>query len=123
MCSSDLDLKLRRHMQLELRAIQRALGATFITVTHDQTEALTMSDRIAVMDHGRIVQLGTPREIYTRPATVFASDFIGETNLLQGTATGVTDGSVTVALADGTTRTAQLTVSDTAGTVLISGVA
>ena len=76
---SALDLKLRQQMQLELRAIQRRLGATFIYVTHDQTEALAMSDRIAVMNDGRIEQLGTPREIYTPPASVFVSDFIGET--------------------------------------------
>jgi spermidine/putrescine transport system ATP-binding protein len=79
---SALDLKLRQHMQLELRSIQRKLGATFIYVTHDQTEAMVMSDRIAVMNEGRIVQLGTPKEIYARPASVFVSDFIGETNLV-----------------------------------------
>lgn len=82
---SALDQKLRDQMQLELREIQRKLGATFVFVTHDQTEALVMSDRIAVMDQGRIVQLGTPRDIYMRPATVFASSFIGQTNLLRGT--------------------------------------
>jgi spermidine/putrescine ABC transporter ATP-binding subunit len=98
---SALDLKLRQHMQLELRAIQRTLGATFVYVTHDQTEALVMSDRIAIMNQGRIVQEGTPREIYTRPASVFASDFIGETNLLRGTATATEDGGVTVLLAPG----------------------
>jgi spermidine/putrescine transport system ATP-binding protein len=94
---SALDLKLRQHMQLELRAIQRQLGATFIYVTHDQTEALVMSDRIAIMNEGRLVQVGTPREIYTRPASVFASDFIGETNLVAGTVTHAGDGSVTLA--------------------------
>ena len=90
---SALDLKLRQQMQLELRTIQRKLGATFLFVTHDQTEALVMSDRIAIMNEGRIVQLGTPREIYTRPASVFASDFIGQTNLLRGTVLA-TDGLV-----------------------------
>ncbi len=94
---SALDLKLRQHMQLELRAIQRALGSTFISVTHDQTEALVMSDRIAIMNAGRIEQVGTPREIYTRPASVFASDFIGETNLVRGTVTDWTDGRATLA--------------------------
>jgi spermidine/putrescine transport system ATP-binding protein len=89
---SALDLKLRQHMQLELRAIHRKLGATFIYVTHDQTEAMVMSDRIAVMNEGRLVQEGTPREIYTRPASVFASDFIGETNLVPGTVAAVDDG-------------------------------
>jgi ABC-type Fe3+/spermidine/putrescine transport system ATPase subunit len=98
---SALDLKLRQHMQLELRAIQRKLGATFVYVTHDQTEALVMSDRIAIMNDGRIVQQGTPREIYTRPASVFASDFIGETNLLEGTVDAAADGLVTVTLRNG----------------------
>lgn len=81
---SALDLKLRQHMQLELRAIQRELGAIFVYVTHDQTEAMVMSDRIAVMNQGRIVQEGSAREIYMRPASVFASDFIGDTNLIVG---------------------------------------
>jgi spermidine/putrescine transport system ATP-binding protein len=85
---SALDLKLRQHMQLELRAIQRKLGATFVYVTHDQTEALVMSDRIAIMNAGQIIQEGSPREIYTRPTSAFASDFIGETNLLKGTVVG-----------------------------------
>jgi len=79
---SALDLKLRQQMQLELRAIQKRLGATFIFVTHDQTEALVMSDRIAIMNNGRIVQHGTPRDIYRRPNSVFVSHFVGETNLL-----------------------------------------
>jgi spermidine/putrescine ABC transporter ATP-binding subunit len=81
---SALDLKLRQQMQLELRAIQRKLGATFIFVTHDQTEALVMSDRIAIMNGGRIEQSGTPQDIYKRPASIFVSDFIGQTNLLAG---------------------------------------
>ncbi|MEZ4595456.1 MAG: ABC transporter ATP-binding protein [Chloroflexota bacterium] len=93
---SALDLKLRQHMQLELRALQRQLEATFIYVTHDQTEALVMSDRIAIMNAGRLVQVGTPREVYTRPATVFASDFIGEANRVRGTVTEASDGLVTV---------------------------
>ena len=79
---SALDLKLRQQMQLELRAIQKRLGATFIFVTHDQTEALVMSDRIAIMNNGRIVQHGSPRDIYRRPNSVFVSHFVGETNLL-----------------------------------------
>jgi ABC-type branched-subunit amino acid transport system ATPase component len=100
---SALDLKLRQHMQLELRAIQRQLGATFIYVTHDQTEALVMSDRIAVMNEGRIVQEGTPREIYKAPATVFASDFIGESNLFQGVVTQIAGESVHVDIGNGQT--------------------
>jgi spermidine/putrescine ABC transporter ATP-binding subunit len=95
---SALDLKLRQQMQLELRAIQRRLGATFVFVTHDQTEALVLSDRIAIMNEGRIIQLGTPREIYNRPASVFASSFIGETNLVAGK----------VAAADGASATLQI---------------
>jgi spermidine/putrescine ABC transporter ATP-binding subunit len=98
---SALDLKLRQQMQLELRAIQRKLGATFIFVTHDQTEALVMSDRIAIMNQGRILQLGTPREVYTRPASVFASDFIGQTNLMHGTVAAVAGSRVTLAVAGG----------------------
>jgi len=77
-----LDLKLRRQMQLELKSIQRQFAITFIFVTHDQEEALTMSDRIAIFDAGRIVQLGSPQEIYEQPATSFVADFIGTTNTL-----------------------------------------
>ena len=85
---SALDLKLREQMQLELRAIQRQLGATFVFVTHDQTEALVMSDRIAILQAGRIVQTGTPQDIYRRPNSVFVSGFIGQTNLLRGRIVG-----------------------------------
>jgi spermidine/putrescine transport system ATP-binding protein len=76
-----LDLKLRQSMQLELKRIQREVGITFIFVTHDQEEALTMSDRIAVMNLGRVEQIGSPREIYDRPSTVFVAGFIGQANL------------------------------------------
>ncbi|MGW3269269.1 ABC transporter ATP-binding protein [Streptomyces sp. NPDC001056] len=79
-----LDLKLREQMQSELKAIQRELGITFVFVTHDQEEALTMSDRIAVFDRGRIAQVGTPAEIYERPATPFVASFVGTSNLLDG---------------------------------------
>jgi spermidine/putrescine transport system ATP-binding protein len=85
-----LDLKLRKAMQLELRRIHEELGTTFLYVTHDQEEALTMSDRIVLMNDGRIVQQGDPAEIYERPRSVFASNFIGEANLLRGTATDAT---------------------------------
>ena len=98
---SALDLKLRQHMQLELRTIQRQLGATFIYVTHDQTEALVMSDRIAVMNEGCIVQMGSPREIYANPASEFASDFIGETNLFHGTVAQIEDDSIHIKLGTG----------------------
>ncbi|MER6982787.1 ABC transporter ATP-binding protein [Streptomyces carpinensis] len=79
-----LDLKLREQMQLELKALQREVGITFVFVTHDQEEALTMSDRIAVFHQGRLEQVGTPAEIYERPATAFVASFVGTSNLLQG---------------------------------------
>ena len=79
-----LDLKLRRQLQVELKRIQSEVGITFVYVTHDQEEALTMSDRIAVMHAGKVEQLGTPEELYERPATRFVADFIGSTNLLRG---------------------------------------
>ena len=83
-----LDLKLRHVMQFELKRIQRELGITFVYVTHDQEEALTMSDRIAVMNAGYVEQIGTPTEIYDRPATVFVAGFIGQANLWNGRQTG-----------------------------------
>ena len=78
-----LDLKLRKEMQVELKSLQRRVGITFVYVTHDQEEALTMSDRIAVMNHGRLLQMGDPMSIYEQPATRFVADFIGETNFLR----------------------------------------
>jgi spermidine/putrescine transport system ATP-binding protein len=84
-----LDLKLRQAMQVELKRIQREVGITFVYVTHDQNEALTMSDRIAVMNDGAIEHLGTPRDIYEHPRTRFVAGFIGTSNLLTGTATQV----------------------------------
>ncbi len=80
-----LDLKLRKAMQFELKAMQKKLGITFVFVTHDQEEAMTMADRIAVMDHGKVLQVGTPEEIYETPANQFVADFIGETNFVRGT--------------------------------------
>src|SRR5437588_5415804 len=77
-----LDVKLRKQMQLELKRIQSELGTTFVYVTHDQEEALAMSDRIAVMNGGRVEQIGTPREIYERPQTAFVADFIGSLNAI-----------------------------------------
>jgi spermidine/putrescine transport system ATP-binding protein len=90
-----LDLKLRKAMQLELKHIQENIGITFIYVTHDQEEALTMSDRIAVMDLGLVQQVGTPREIYENPKNRFVADFIGETNFLNGMVVAV-NGFVTI---------------------------
>lgn len=79
-----LDLKLRQQMQIELKAIQQKVGITFIFVTHDQEEALTMSDRLAVFNHGRIEQVGTPAEVYERPSTSFVAGFVGVSNLVSG---------------------------------------
>ncbi|MEU7739989.1 ABC transporter ATP-binding protein [Nonomuraea sp. NPDC049158] len=90
---SNLDAKLRREMRVELRAIQRRIGTTMVFVTHDQEEALALSDRIAVMNGGRIEQLGTPDEVYRRPATRFVAQFIGAANVLEGT---VADGRLDV---------------------------
>lgn len=92
-----LDLKLRKAMQLELKQIQSEVGITFIYVTHDQEEAMTMSNRIAVMSQGLVQQIGTPRQIYEHPHNRFVADFIGETNFLEGTVVGV-DGIVTLAI-------------------------
>jgi len=78
-----LDLKLREQMQIELKQLQREVGITFVFVTHDQEEALTMSDRIAVFNHGKIEQLGTPREIYDNPKSAFVSEFVGQTNRIE----------------------------------------
>ena len=79
-----LDLKLREQMQTELKALQRELGITFVFVTHDQHEALSMSDRIGVFNHGRLEQVGSPRDIYERPATRFVAQFVGAANLIEG---------------------------------------
>ena len=84
-----LDLKLRQAMQIELKRIQREVGITFIFVTHDQEEALTLSDRIAVMNNGRVEQIGTPEEIYDHPRTVFVAGFIGQANLWRATVAAV----------------------------------
>ncbi|MBU2872620.1 spermidine/putrescine ABC transporter ATP-binding protein PotA [Marinobacter salexigens] len=86
---SALDYKLRRTMQVELKRLQRELGITFVFVTHDQEEALSMSDRIVVLKDGRIQQLGTPREVYERPANVFTARFVGQTNFFPGRVTKI----------------------------------
>ena len=94
-----LDLKLRKELQVELKRIQREVGITFVYVTHDQEEALTMSDRIAVMNHGRVEQVAVPEEVYDRPTTTFVAGFIGVSNLMPATVTG----SQEVKLDQGTT--------------------
>ena len=105
---SALDLKLRKEMQSELKRLQTETGITFVFVTHDQEEALTMSDRIAVMSAGKILQLGAPADIYHRPAVRFVADFIGETNFLDLPVAQVADGVATLTLPGGTTVTADL---------------
>lgn len=96
-----LDQKLRKQMQVELKHLQQQLGITFVFVTHDQEEALTMSNRICVMNNGKIEQLGTPDEIYEKPATKFVADFIGETNLFEAKVKSTANGKVHVTIADG----------------------
>ncbi len=96
-----LDLKLRKQMQLELKRLQKKLNITFIYVTHDQEEALTMSDRIAVMHDGVIDQLAKPTDIYEHPATKFVATFIGETNIYDGCITSIKDGVATMTLENG----------------------
>ena len=99
-----LDLKLRKQMQLELKRLQRKLNITFIYVTHDQEEALTMSDRIAVMHDGFLDQLGTPEEIYEQPRTKFVATFIGETNIFEGNIKELAMGRVAVRIENGVIR-------------------
>jgi spermidine/putrescine transport system ATP-binding protein len=98
---SALDYKLRKEMQIELKRLQHETGITFIFVTHDQEEALTMSDRIAVMSKGRILQIGTPWDIYDKPAVRFVADFIGETNFLTAAIDGVEGGHAKARLKSG----------------------
>jgi len=118
-----LDLKLRQAMQIELKRIQREVGITFIYVTHDQEEALTMSDRIAVMNEGRVEQIGTPEEIYHAPSTVFVANFIGIANLVPATVLSV-DAEKVVAVLEGDIRMPALapaagTKAGARGTVMI----
>src|SRR3954462_3431688 len=90
---SNLDAKLRHHMRFELKRIQRELNLTTIYVTHDQSEALALSHEIAVMNDGRIVQIGSPRDVYERPRNRFVADFVGTTNFLDGKVTSVNPGN------------------------------
>ena len=96
-----LDKSLRQSMQVELRALQRRLGITTVMVTHDQDEALTMSDRIVIMRDGRIEQIGKPEEVYQRPASRFTASFLGESNFFRGRVAGSAGGTVTVAVPQG----------------------
>src|SRR5438128_8003394 len=105
---SALDYKLRKDMQIELKRLQHETGITFIFVTHDQEEALTMSDRIAVMSNGKILQVGSAHDIYDKPAERFVANFIGETNFLEGEVTEVNGVAAAVRLASGAVVTAGL---------------
>jgi spermidine/putrescine transport system ATP-binding protein len=116
-----LDLKLRKNMQLELKSLQAETGITFVFVTHDQEEALTMSDRIAVMKSGKILQIGTPRDIYDRPTHRFVADFIGDINILEGTVERTDGDLATVRLRDGSMVSAHLgTASARSGNVSVA---
>ena len=99
LCS--LDLKLKRMMQIELKKLQKKLGLTFIYVTHDQNEALTMSDRIVIIEKGSIEQDGTPQDIYMNPKSVFTADFIGESNIIKGEISSVKQNTIHVKIKDG----------------------
>ena len=126
-----LDLKLRKAMQLELKRLNREVGATFVYVTHDQEEALTMSDRIAVMNEGRVLQLGPPAEIYERPRNRFVADFVGQTNFLDGrllrAANGVAEielpgtGTVRARVTDGAVPTGIVTIAIRPEKVALAG--
>ena len=118
-----LDLKLRQAMQLELKRIQREVGITFVYVTHDQEEALTMSDRIAVMNEGRVEQIGTPEEIYHSPSSVFVAGFIGVANLIPATVASVSGDHAEVELPGGFRTSVPVTHTATragaAGTLMV----
>jgi spermidine/putrescine transport system ATP-binding protein len=117
---SALDLKLRKEMQIELKRLQQETGITFVFVTHDQEEALTMSDRIAVMSEGKVLQVGSPREIYERPADRFVADFIGESNFLEAEVVEARNGLAQVRLPSGALIAASLPEGGkTAGKVTI----
>ena len=118
---SALDFKLRKDMQIELKRLQNETGITFIFVTHDQEEALTMSDRIAVFDSGRIIQEGAPMAVYERPVTRFAAGFLGEANFLQGRVTAVDAGGLArVALDLGGEASCRLASGQVGQTVLLA---
>jgi spermidine/putrescine transport system ATP-binding protein len=116
-----LDAKLRRQLQIELRQLQRQVGTTFVYVTHDQEEALTMSDRLAILVEGRVEQVGTPSEMYSEPASAYVAGFLGAANLLEGVVLDVTDSVVTCAVSDLTVRahvTRRVAVGDQAALVV-----
>ncbi len=96
-----LDLKLREHMKVELKQLQQEFGTTFVYITHDQSEALVMSDKVAVMNHGRFEQVGSPQELYRAPKTAFTARFVGDTNAFEGTVQSVEGDRAEIALANG----------------------
>ncbi len=108
---SALDANLREEMRIELKIIQREVGITTIFVTHDQEEALSLSDRIVVMNHGVIEQNGTPEEVYRTPASKFVASFLGQSNLMTGTIAATGDGKAKIALANGATIEAEAPAS------------
>ncbi|MXQ11567.1 ABC transporter ATP-binding protein [Microvirga makkahensis] len=109
-----LDLKLREHMKIELKQLQATFNTTFAYITHDQSEALVMSDRVAVMNQGRFEQVGSPRELYHHPATPFVASFVGETNRWQGEASAASGGTISVRLPSGAVIQGQGKVADRA---------
>ncbi len=117
-----LDLKIRQLMLAELRRIQETTGTTFVYVTHDQDEALVLSSRIALMDHGRIVQLATPDQIYFQPNSMFAARFLGETNVIEGIVTSIGKSKIHVTMSDGVIVSSQnatsIRVGDTVNAVI-----
>ena len=120
-----LDRKLRHDMQIELQNLQRNVGITFLLVTHDQEEALSMSDRVCIMKDGRLVQTGTPRELYDEPVNGYVADFVGKSNFFAGIAGSTRSGLIDVALADGmkaTGRASRSTASPHAGAAVLVSV-
>jgi spermidine/putrescine transport system ATP-binding protein len=114
-----LDAKLRKALQIELKALQQQVGITFVYVTHDQEEALTMSDRIAVMADGRVEQIGPPQEVYEAPTTTFVADFLGVSNLMTVTAQGESNGRCKVALGEFELQAANGEISTAGGTRMV----
>ncbi len=110
-----LDLKLREHMKIELKQLQAAFGTTFVYITHDQSEALVLSDHVAVMNRGRFEQLGTPQELYYSPATAFVAGFVGANNRIAGKVTAVDGPLAELVTAQGWKIRAQATAALTAG--------
>jgi spermidine/putrescine transport system ATP-binding protein len=117
---SALDLHLRKQMQIELRRIHEELGTTFIIVTHDQSEALALAGRIAIMEGGRILQVGSPLDVYHRSASVFVSNFIGDSNILQGEVVGRENEYTIVRIGDATVRAIDAECSSIGAKVSIS---